>query len=467
MKGKPRTPPKKSKKDAVPITIVDDYIKAPLLLPKKIENNSFTHQEFNGASFLGAVFNLSTTIIGAGIMALPATMKVLGLGLGIALIVFVAFLTQISVGMLLKFSKVCGADSYGGVMRDAFGDMGRRVLQVCVVINNIGVLIVYMIIIGDVLSGTFSSGIHHAGVLEGWFGEHWWNGRFFVLVAITLGVFTPLACFKRIHSLRHTSAVAVLLAFVFLIITAGVVIVKGCIGTIAMPRLLPDVSDLNSIWALFTVVPVLVTAYVCHFNVQSIENELEHPSEIKSVVRTSLALCSAIYIAISLFGFLLFGDSTLDDVLANFDTDLGIPFSSQLNDAVRVSYALHLMLVFPIIFHPLRVNLDGLLFPSAPPLATDNIRFGLMTAGLVSVVFLGANFIPSIWDAFQFTGATSAVCLGFIFPAAIALRDPQGMASNKNKILAVIMVGLAVFANLVAIYSDAYAIFKKNSSPRE
>jgi sodium-coupled neutral amino acid transporter 2 len=124
----------------------------------------------------------------------------------------------------------------------------------------------------------------------------------------------------------------------------------------------------------------------------------------------------------SFFGFLLFGDATLDDVLANFDTNLGIPYGPLLNDAVRVSYAAHLMLVFPVVFFPLRLNLDGLFFPSSRPLVQDNCRFALISIGLITLIFLGANFIPSIWDAFQFTGATAAVCLGFIFPAAITLR---------------------------------------------
>lgn len=143
---------------------------------------------------------------------------------------------------------------------------------------------------------------------------------------------------------------------------------------------------------------------------------------MKAVVRTAVSLCSSVYVMTSVFGFLLFGDSTLDDVLANFSTDLGIPFGSLLNDAVRISYAAHLMLVFPIVFYPLRLNLDGLLFPSSRPLSSDNLRFASLSIGLISIVFLGANFIPSIWDAFQFTGATSAVCIGFIFPAAITLR---------------------------------------------
>ncbi|KAK9276318.1 hypothetical protein L1049_005849 [Liquidambar formosana] len=408
--------------------------KSPLL-PKKRDEEHAT-DGFNGASFTGAVFNLSTTIIGAGIMALPAAMKVLGLGLGIAIVIFVAVLTENSIEMLLRFSRAGKSVSYGGVMGDAFGSVGKVVLQICVLVNIVGVLIVYMIIIGDVLSGTYSNGLHHSGVLEGWFGEHWWCGRTFVLLVTTLAVFAPLACFKRIDSLRFTSASAVALAVVFVFITAGIVVVKLVDGSVTMPRLLPDVTDITSVWKLFTVVPVLVTAYVCHFNVHTIVNELADSSLIQPVVRTSLVLCS------------------------------GRLHNDKLFWAPPICYALHLMLVFPIIFYPLRLNLDGLLFPSARPLVSDNRRFTLISIGLISLVFLGANFIPSIWAAFQFTGATATVCLGFIFPAAIALRDPHGIATKKDKILSIFMIGLAVFSNSVAIYSDAYAIFKMNVFPR-
>lgn len=394
---------------------------APLLPTKSHEEPGF--DEFNGASFSGAVFNLSTTIIGAGIMALPATMKILGLGLGLVMIIVMALVTERSIDMLLKFSRAGKSSSYGGLMGDAFGNVGRILLQLAVLVNNVGVLIVYMIIIGDVLSGTSSSGTHHAGVLEGWFGDHWWNGRLFVLLVTTLCVFAPLACFKRIDSLRYTSALSVALAVVFLVIMVGISVIKLMSGHVMMPRLLPDITDLNSVWKLFTVVPVLVTAYICHYNVHSIDNELEDSTQIRAVVRTALGLCASVYVTTSFFGFLLFGDGTLDDVLANFDTDLGIPFGGVLNDAVRVSYAAHLMLVFPIVFYPLRLNIDGLLFPTSGPLVNSNKRFALITTVLIALIFLGATFIPSIWDAFQFTGATAAVCLGFIFPASITLKD--------------------------------------------
>ncbi|KAG6491199.1 amino acid transporter AVT6A-like [Zingiber officinale] len=436
--------------------------KAPLLPSKQEETGGF--DEFNGASFAGAVFNLSTTIVGAGIMSLPATMKVLGLVPGILLIIFFAFFTEISIDMLVRFSRAGKTVSYGGLMGDSFGRIGKLLIQLCIIVNNVGVLIVYMIIIGDVLSGTSSSGDHHFGVLEGWFGQHWWTGRFFILLVSMLAVFAPLACFKRVDSLRYTSALSVALAVVFVVITAGIAIVKLLAGSIAMPKLFPDIPDLASVWNFFTVAPVVVTAYICHYNVHPIENELEDSSLIKPVVKTSLALCSTVYIATSFFGFLLFGESTLDDVLANFDTNLNIPYSSILSDAVRVSYAVHLMLVFPMIFIALRLNVDGLLFPSANPLYSDNRRFASITLVLLSIIFLAANFIPSIWDAFQFTGATAAVCIGFIFPAAITLRDSHGIATKWDKIVAVFMIILAVLSNVIAIYSDAYALFNKSKA---
>ncbi|XP_027358739.1 amino acid transporter AVT6A-like [Abrus precatorius] len=452
----PKSKKTKSRKNKI---VIDEN--APLL-PKTQETDAEGFNDFNGASFSGAVFNLSTTIIGAGIMGLPACVKKLGMVPGLIAIILTALLTAKSIEFMIRISKAGNISSYGNLVGDAFGKFGKAVLQICVIVNNIGMLIIYMIIIGDVISGTSSSGTHHSGVLEGWFGVHWWTGRTFVLLFTTLAVFAPLACFKRIDSLRYTSALSFGLAVVFLVIAVGISIFKIVIGGIEMPRLFPIITDVTSIIELFTVAPVVVTAYLCHFNVHPIENELEDSSQIHGIVRTSLALCSSVYLITSFFGFLLFGEETLDDVLANFDTDLGIPFGYVLNDAVRFSYAGHLLLVFPVVFYALRINIDDLIFSSSRPLVLDNFRFASITIALIGVIFLGANFIPSIWDIFQFTGATAAAFLAFIFPAAITLRDRYNIATKKDKILSVFMLVLAVFSNAMAIYSNASAIIKKN-----
>ena len=121
----------------------DAEARRPLLTRKRDDEDSG-----DDASFAGAVFNLSTTIVGAGIMALPATMNVLGLVPGLTLVVLAAVLTDSSIELLMRFSNAVGAASYGEAMGDAFGALGRGFLQLCVVVNNVGVMVVYMIIIG-------------------------------------------------------------------------------------------------------------------------------------------------------------------------------------------------------------------------------------------------------------------------------------------------------------------------------
>uniref|UniRef100_A0A803N2J8 Amino acid transporter transmembrane domain-containing protein n=1 Tax=Chenopodium quinoa TaxID=63459 RepID=A0A803N2J8_CHEQI len=329
-------------------------------------------------------------------MALPATFKQLGLIPGVTLIILAAFMTEFSIDMILRFSKASKSNSYSSVAGDAFGVFGRTVSQVCIIVNNLGLLVVYLIIIGDVLAGTATKGLsHHKGLMEEWFGQQWWwTSRSIWLVLTTCFVIAPLISFKRV--------------------------------------------------------------------VHPIENELTDPSQMKAIVKTSLMLCSSVYVATSFFGFLLFGEQTLDDVLANFDGDLGIPYSSLFDDVIRVSYGVHLMLVFPIVFYSLRLNVDGLLFPHAIPIVYDNNRFYSLTACLMGFIFLGANYVPSIWDAFQFTGATATISVGYIIPAAIALRDNHGIATRKDRFISWVMIPLAVLSSTVAITSDIYSLVTNN-----
>lgn len=150
--------------------------------------------------------------------------------------------------------------------------------------------------------------------------------------------------------------------------------------------------------------------------------ELGKPSDMITAVRISLLLCVAIYFTIGLFGYLLFGDSITPDILVNFDKSSGTAMGSLLNDVVRLSYAFHLVLVFPLLNFSLRSNIDEFLFPKKPLLASDSKRFLCLTIVLLVFSYLAAIAFPNIWYLLNFLGSTTAVCLAFIFPGAIVLR---------------------------------------------
>ncbi|KAI4306914.1 hypothetical protein L6164_030154 [Bauhinia variegata] len=425
---------------------------APLL--QDSEDSQEDPNSENG-SISGAVFNITTTMVGAGIMSIPATMKVLGIIPGFIAIVAVALITDITVEFMLRYTSSGESITYAGMVGESFGKFGSLAVKICVIITNLGMLIIYLIIIGDVLCGSESKGTLHLGVLQEWFGLHWWTSRAFALLFVTIFIMLPLVMLRRVDSLRYSSAISILLALVFVAISSSMAFYALWSGKTQALRMLPDFSKI-SIFDLFTTVPVLITGFGSQVNIHPIRAELRKPSDMSIATRISLIICVVIYFAIGFFGYLLFGDSVMADILVNFDQNSGTVVGRLLNDVVRLSYALHLALVFPIMNYSLRANIDELLFSNKnkPVLALDTPRFVCLTCGLLAISYITAVALPNIWYFFQFLGSTTIAALSFIFPAAIILRDIHGISSRKDQVMAIVVIILAVMTSGIAMWTN-------------
>ncbi|MED6161772.1 hypothetical protein PIB30_063879 [Stylosanthes scabra] len=381
-------------------------------------------QQHQHGSISGAVFNISTTMIGAGIMSVPATMKVLGILPGFFVIVFVAIITDVTVEFMLRYTAHGKSLTYAAMVGESFGSLGSLALKICVIITNLGVLIIYFIVLGDVLCGNESKGITHLGILQEWFGIHWWTSRAFALLIVALFIMLPLVMLRRVDSLRYSSAISILLALVFVAICSSMAFYALWCGKTQPLRILPDFSQVTLL-DLFTTVPVFVTGFGFHVNVHPIRAELGKPGDMNLAVRISLMICVAIYFAIGFFGYLLFGDSIMADMLVNFDQNSNTSAGRFLNDIVRLSYALHLALVFPIMNYSLRANIDELIAflsnknndnNNRVPLALDTPRFVSLTLGL----------------------------------------DMHGISRTKDQVMAIVVIVLAVGTSGIAIWSNLY-----------
>lgn len=432
----------------------------PIDGPQNIHHdNEFNFNKSQSSSGIyGAVFNLTTTVIGAGIMALPATMKVLGLILGVILIFLMGILSEISVELLVRFTVQYKALSYGEIVQEALGRPARILSEICIVLNNAGVLVVYLIIMGDVMSGS----LNHIGVFDQWFGNGFWDHRKVLILIVVVVFLAPLCVLDRIDSLSLTSAASVALAVVFVVVAFGVAFVKLVKGEIEPPRMTPDFGSKKAILDFLVVIPIMSNAFVCHFNLQPIYNELEgrSPQKMNRVGRITTVLCVLVYCSTAISGYLLFGNDTESDVLTNFDKPLGMEFSTVLNYIVRVGYILHLVLVFPVIHFSLRQTVDALAFEGSAPLHESRKRCLTLTFILLALVYLGSTMIPSIWTAFKFTGATTAVSLGYTFPALIALKlGGQGPdLTSRERRLSWFMLCLAILVSVVGVISNIYSL---------
>nr|XP_043617397.1 amino acid transporter AVT6C-like [Erigeron canadensis] len=434
------------------------------LLPKSHVPQQPQNELTSSNNIYGAVFNVSTSMIGAGIMSIPATLKVLGIIPGFVVIMIMAFLVEVTVEFLLRYTNYTGeASTYGGVMAESFGKVGAVSLQICVMVSNLGALIIYLIIIGDVLSGDQSDEVLHSGILQECFGFHWWNSRAYSVLFVVIFVMLPLLLLPKVESLGHASAVSILLAVVFVVIISGMAIYAMLEGKTQELRLVPDFSDRSSFFNLFTTIPVMATALACHVTIHPVRAELEKKSDMYSAVRISLVLSVVIYFAVGFVGYLLFGDSIMADMLVNFDQASNSPGGLLVNALVRLSYALHLMLVFPVIFYTLRANMDEMIFSQKSLLANDTKRFVSLTCLLLAFVYVVAVVIPNIWYFFQFMGSTTVACIAFIFPGAIVLRDVHGISTRKDQIMAILVVILAVVTSVIAISTNLYSSFGNTS----
>lgn len=415
-----------------------------VIVPLLPEIQSVADPKPKGASLSSAVFNISTSMIGAGIMSIPATFKVLGIIPALIVILVVAFLGDVTGEFLLRYTHTGKSTTYAGLMAESFGRFGSLALQICVMITSFGCLIIYMIIIGDVLAGNQSGDTIHTGILQEWFGYHWWTARTFTLFMTTILVLLPLVLYRRVHSLRYTSALAVFLAFVFVAISSVMAIIALYEGKSQSLRLLPDLSTKGSIASLFTTIPIYMTAFGYQINVHPIRAELHEPSDMRLAIRISLIICAIFYFAIGFFGYLLFGDSIMADMLLNFDKDTNTTIGVIINITVRLSYAVHLMLVFPLINFALRANIGEFLFPEKSHSELDTPKFVGLTCTLLALTYMIAIAIPDIWYCFQVLGSTTVVCIAFIFPGSIILRDIHAISTKWDKVAAVLLILVAV-----------------------
>ncbi|KAK8358466.1 hypothetical protein V6Z11_A04G023000 [Gossypium hirsutum] len=138
--------------------------------------------------------------------------------------------------MLIRFAVSCKARSYGEVVQIAMGRTARVLSEICIIVNNAGVLIVYLIIMGDVMSGS----VRHIGVFDKWLEHVFWDHRKLLVLVVTVVFLAPLCVLDRIDSLSMTSAASVALAVVLVVVCFAVAFIKLIEGKIKAPRMSPD-----------------------------------------------------------------------------------------------------------------------------------------------------------------------------------------------------------------------------------
>lgn len=151
---------------------------------------------------------------------MPYALHQAGVGLGLILMVFVAYITDYSLVLMVRAGHLSGSFTYPGMMESAFGRWGFYVLSFLQLVYPLIAMISYNIIVGDTLTKVLVYFANDSGEMR-------YQREVVVLVA-TIFVTLPLSLYRNVSRLANVSF--------FSLLSIGVIVISILIRFITDPQ---------------------------------------------------------------------------------------------------------------------------------------------------------------------------------------------------------------------------------------
>ena len=275
------------------------------------------------SSLLVGTFNLIATILGGGVLTLPIAFQKCGVAVTTIFMFVSAFMTYMSLMMLCYCSRRSGGSSYGEVVRSAFGERMEEGVNLILFVYISFVVAAFMVLIRDIwtpLVGMFLGKTEddegHGGVS----GDQVLLGFMIFLL--------PFLFQRSLHALKWNCYIG----FASIIILCSA-LVRGGFQRQHNLHLADEPDDdgvYNIEWfkvptvqdSLFAF-PIIMLAFLCQFNVLSIQNTLQRPTRkrMSEIVGMSVGASMILMYLFGLGGYMMYGSSIQGNVLLNISVD--------------------------------------------------------------------------------------------------------------------------------------------------
>lgn len=356
-----------------------------------------------GAGVFDATVNMANSILGAGIVGLPYSMRESGFVAGLCLLVGLSFLTDWTIRLIVLNAKLSGRITYIEIMEHCFGQNGKAAVSIFQFAFGFGGMCAFCVVIGDTIP-------HVIKMIFPSLAGSFLANRQFVITFFTLAVSYPLSLYRNIEKLSKASAIA-LVSMVVIIIA---VIIRGP----AMPAELKGDPSLRftivNVTNLVRSISVISFAFVCHHNSLLIYGSLKEPSMNKfgKVTHYSTIIAAAATIAMSVAGYWSFEEKTLSNVLNNFPND------DVIVNIARGLFGLNMLTTLPLECFVCREVIETYFFAGE----YDRHRHLIFTSSLVVSAMIISLLTCDLGIVLELTGGLSATALAFIFPSICYLK---------------------------------------------
>ncbi|XP_060064162.1 putative sodium-coupled neutral amino acid transporter 10 [Ylistrum balloti] len=385
------------------------------------------------ASNLPHVINLSNSIIGVTILAMPFCFKQCGILLGAVLLFFCTWLTLVSCRLLMKAGVTSRRRSYGFLAYYTYGAPGKLAVEIGMIGLQLGTLIAQVVIIGDLGPAIVSKylGLENNG-----------NLRMGLICFLCLCVGLPLGLLKNLNTVSRASTLCILFYGFFTVY----------VFTLSIPNLISgDWIDKVNLWrtdGLFKCLPIFSFAFGCQTQLFIMYDNLPEPSlkSVNNIVQSAVNMCTVSYLLTGFFGYIAFHDVDIGgDIVTDFQVSL-------LSDVLKLGFVISIAVTFPLIIFPCRGSLYTLLFPQKQKHNDDlekrpvipELHFKVLTTFIVVGSMTTGILVPNVEFVLAMNGATMGTLICYIFPAVFFLRVMTSSSDGKQIAQAVLIFGCLI-----------------------
>ena len=291
-------------------------------------------------TFLSGSISLLKTILGAGMLAMPAAIATIGYIPGAMLILVTGMLSSFSLHLYAESAEVLGTNASLNALSSITYPSLSLIFDAGMAFKCAGVCISFLIVIQDMLPGVVGSLFEVENNLL--------DGHFFLCTSLFFVV--PLSMKRSLDSLRFTSILG-LIAVVYIVCLSIYHLVHNQVSN-SSSAFVP--LTMNSIKAL----PVFIFAFTCHQNILSIHNEVtptnSSPTKMSKLINACISISGVVYLMFSLFSYCSFGSDAKPNVLLNYPKS-GVPYL-----VGKLAFVLLAIVSFPLMLHPCRKSLLGI-----------------------------------------------------------------------------------------------------------
>lgn len=318
-----------------------------------------------------ARFNILSTMVGGGSLSLPLAFHQTGNGvLAPILLCIFAYLVQHSISCLIQ-AGICsstttrnngtnstpsyqskGTLSYESITKIAYGTKASMASMALISLICYMTIVAYAVLLRDMLLPLSDYLLPSSSSNS----EPTWNQNLVMLIVVVM--ITPLTTLESLTPLKNVGALSMM----------SLLTLESCIAYRSFQCNFASEQESTrhgswfqyinawpiSIHELLDAVPILVSVYMCHFNVLTVHNELANPTpqKVQQVFSTSVWGACIFYILIgfigSMYGNCVASGAVDGNILLSFEEDDGLLLGG------RMCFSLTIACAFPVLVVPVR-----------------------------------------------------------------------------------------------------------------